>query len=235
MAVELARSTYQPIRRGSFQNRSGKPNLKLIDTGKTIASKVAFEASMQKAQLNQAYWDELLEKLRKSGGGGGGGSSFDKIATSMRFMNFLSDKTIQAMLRNFTSDFTKAFNGLVDNTQTQDQNIFTVIIQKFGLVFTNAFSSVALLTGKNLNIQSMLSKTLFSATVGLTAYFSFQLNKLKEVLEEKIKELIKKLDVKEKFKLIKAKIIDIFAILENKLVETINLADVLRKKLLPFN
>ena len=231
MAVELARSTYQPIRRGSFQNTSGKPNLKLIDTGKAIASKIAFEASMQKAQLNQAYWDELLEKLRKSGGGGGGGSSFDKIATSMRFMNFLSDKTIQAMLRNFTSDFTKAFDGLVNNTQTQNQNVIINIVHSIGK------SIIGILNiGRGLPWQTSTAMKSISNLIPILAQiFSFQLNKLKEVLEENLKELIKKLDVKEKFKLIKTKFADVLVILENKLMGIINLADFLRKKLFAFN
>ena len=56
----------------------------------TISSKIAQQAAMERALLNQKYWDELLEKLRKMGGGGGGGgdSRFDRVVVSMQLMNF---------------------------------------------------------------------------------------------------------------------------------------------------
>ena len=70
------------------------------------SSRIAFEASMQRAMQNQKYWDELLDKLRKSGGGGGGSDKrFDRIAVSMMLTNFLSNKNLQAILRNVRNEF----------------------------------------------------------------------------------------------------------------------------------
>ncbi len=209
MAVELARSITITQRNGIRPYAiNSKPNLRLIDTGKAIASKIAFETSMQKAQLNQAYWDELLEKLRKFGGGGGGGSSFDKIATSMRFMNFLSDKTIQAMLRNFTSNFTKAFDGMINNSQIQNQNVIISIVQSIGK------SMIGILNvGRNLPWQIStvaVMKSISNLIPALAQILSFQLNKLKEILEESLKEFIRKLDVRGKMRKVKTIFSDFF-------------------------
>ena len=222
MAVELARpiipSTNTGNRKGALAGRPNSPNLKLIDTGRSIASKIAFEASMQRAQLNQKYWDDILQKLRKAGGGGGG-SRFDRIIVSMQLMNFLSNKTIQAMLRNFIGD--------MNESRSSHKNILDInssssvsIPQKIGNIILRGLSIMFLLSVRTNALFGRLHGTTHKIS-HFVSILSFQLNKLKELLEEDLKESIKKLDVKEKLKRIKTIAMDIFATIQSELVETI--------------
>ena len=221
MAVELARpiipSTNTGNRKGALAGRPNSPNLKLIDTGRSIASKIAFEASMQRAQLNQKYWDDILQKLRKAGGGGGG-SRFDRIIVSMQLMNFLSNKTIQAMLRNFKIDLPNLKNDFSSPNNDANKNIIRNIIQSIRRSVLNILIVAGRGVSRHTPTDWIKSKLNLQGILGI---LSFQLNKLKELLEEDLKESIKKLDVKEKLKRIKTIAMDIFATIQSELVETI--------------
>ncbi len=226
MAVELARA---PISRVLPQvtrtyNISNRPRLKLVSNSQAQAnaSKAAFAASMERAQLSQNYWEELLEKMRRAGGGGGGGNDkrFDRIAVSMMLSNFLSNKTIQAMLRNFGAelfDTNLASNQIVIPNQIQTSNI----IQFINIVSNTVINSVSLIQQSISSSMKPITSTLSSILGAL----SFQMNKLKEILEEDLKEFINKLDVKEKMKKIKIALNDFFVELKESVFSIIDLAE----------
>ena len=209
MAVELMRA---PIRRnvpGHILSGSRRTNLRLVsnafDLAKISASKAAFNISMEHALLNKEYWDRLLEKLRKSGGGGGGGndSRFDRVAVSMMLTNFLSNKMIQAMFRNFNVelfDFNKVSNQINKTNQIFINNTIRTIGKfVFGIV-------IGVVNGSNLLKQTIIEAVIKPLT-NLLGLLSFQLNKLKEILDQEFKETIKKPDVKEKMKKIKEELL----------------------------
>ena len=208
MSIEAVRTypAYKPVVYFSKTRYTAKSNLRgsYIGNalGKSIAAKIAFEASLEKSMLSRKYWDELLEKLRKSGGGGSGSSSkFDRIAVSMMLSSFLSTKTIQAMLRNFGGELSSLKNGS-EQINNANQSTFIHNIQSFGKTILNNITNIlSLIIRKEAlpgRLYSALQKT--SSFIGI---LSFQLNKLKQILEEDLKEAIKKLDIKEKIKKIK--------------------------------
>ncbi|MBI3590293.1 MAG: hypothetical protein HY094_02805 [Candidatus Melainabacteria bacterium] len=228
MAVQLTRSPvipYQVIRRG-LPWQTPRTNLKLVssdslDRSRAIASKIAFNASMEKAMLSQQYWDELLEKLRKGGGGGGGSKSFDRVTVSMMLTNFLSNKTIQAMLRNFTGDSLDIKNNNLNQLHLTNQGVYVNIIQKISNMVLNSVTGfISLIVRRYIPTMrlSVFSNQL-SLLIGL---LSFQLNKLKEVLEENLKEMIKKLDIKEKIRKVKAALTDFFVELKENLLSAVD-------------
>ncbi|OGI20730.1 MAG: hypothetical protein A3B68_09335 [Candidatus Melainabacteria bacterium RIFCSPHIGHO2_02_FULL_34_12] len=221
MVIEAARSiTIIPRRSTSQYFYSGKPNLKLIDTGRAIASKAAFEASLQRSQLSQKYWDELLEKLRKAGGGGGGSSNFDRVTVSMQLMNFLSNKAILAILKSFNVEFLKLTNNISEQLQKPSQNQFLAGIQKIGFtIFSGIAFIVATVIRKGLLQQAPTGMKLQIPALAVSV--SFQLNKLKEILEEELKELIKKLDVKEKIRRLKASVTDFFVEMKREIINVV--------------
>src|SRR3989338_833942 len=221
MVIEAARSiTIIPRRSTSKYFYSGKPNLKLIDTGRAIASKAAFEASLQRSQLSQKYWDELLEKLRKAGGGGGGSSNFDRVTVSMQLMNFLSNKAILAILKSFNVEFLKLTNNISEQLQKPSQNQFLAVIQKIGFtIFSGIAFIVATVIRKGLLQQAPTGMKLQIPALAVSV--SFQLNKLKEILEEELKELIKKLDVKEKIRRLKASVTDFFVEMKREIINVV--------------
>ena len=221
MAVEMTRIPIIPNRVISKYVSVGRPNLRLVDNSKVISSKISFQASMEKAMLSQKYWDELLEKLRKGGGGGGGGDTrFDRVAVSMQLMNFLSDKTIQAMLRNFTGEIlnlTGNPSGQIQNTnQNPLANVIQRIVSMISLGMTNAFVLII-----RRDVPSARLYTVLTQLPVLIGILSFQLNKLKEILEEDLKEFIKKLDVKEKIRKIKAIVLDFFVEMKEELLSSV--------------
>lgn len=224
MAVELARA---PISRALPQvtrtyNISNRPRLKLVQNNQVQAnaSKAAFAASMERAQLSQKYWEELLEKMRRAGGGGGGGNDkrFDRIAVSMMLSNFLSNKTIQAMLRNFGAE-------LFDTNLTSNQVIIPNQLQTSNIIqLINKFVSNTVINNVSLIQQSITSsmKPITNTLSSILGALSFQMNKLKEILEEDLKEFINKLDVKEKMNKIKNLVLDYFIELKEELSGVIN-------------
>ena len=225
MAVQLASSPQIRIARNYVSQ--GSPNLKLVssnkfDESRAVASKIAFNAQMERTLLNNQYWNDLLEKLRKAGGGGGGGSQFDRVTVSMQLMSFLSDKTIQAMLKNFNSEFSKQTNNFLNQLQNTNQNVFQNIIQKIGNVILNGVTNImSLIVRRDApTVRLYTALTQLSSLIGI---ISFQLNKLKEILEEDLKELIRKLDVKGKIRKIKGALLDFFVGMNKELKDIIKL------------
>ena len=225
MAVELIRAPQVSYKSVGAIQRYTKPNLRLVSNNQSQsnAAKAAFTAGMERAQLSQKYWDELLEKLRKAGGGGGGGNDnrFDRIAVSMMLSNFLSGKTIQAMLRNFSGELfslNKIPNQINNSNQIQMGNI----IQAIGNIISNSITNTISLIVRR-DPPSGRLYTVSNILPTLIGILSFQLNKLKEILEEDLKEFIKKLDVKEKMKLIKTFVLDFFVELEENILSIIEL------------
>ena len=222
MAVELNRSqvAYKPIRSSVYQPQ--RPNLRLVLNNQlqANASKAAFNASMEKASLSQKYWNELLEKLRKAGGGGGGNDNrFDRIAVSMMLSNFLNSKTIQAMLRNFSSEMfglNNIPNQINNSSQIQIGNIMQTIGKSILTGMTNLLSLMVPRDATTGRLHPTLNQ--LSTLISL---LSFQLNKLKELLENDLKETIKKLDVKEKLKKVKTFVLDFFVEMKDTLLSVV--------------
>ncbi len=208
-------NAYRPVRRNASW-QAHKPTIT------QNVSKLSFEASMERAQLNQRYWDELLKKLRKSGGGSGGSSQFDRIAVSMMLTNFLSNKAIQALLRNFIGESSNQNLNVVNLHQYSVQNgiiSFMQTMYDFASPLINNFSSLANA------VKSLSSKAytkLSSELSSVLTILSFQLHKLKEVLEQDFKEAIKKLDVKEKLKKTRIALNDYFIELGDDLINSVN-------------
>ena len=225
MAVQLTSSPQIRIARSYISQ--GRPNLKLVssnklDESRAVASKIAFNAQMERTLLNNQYWNDLLEKLRKAGGGGGGGSQFDRVTVSMQLMSFLSDKTIQAMLKNFNGEVFNQNNNFSNQSQNTNQNVFQNVIQKIGNVILHGVTNImSLIVRKDApTVRLYAALTQLSSLIGI---LSFQLNKLKEILEEHLKELIRKLDVKGKIRKIKRALLDFFVGMNKELKDIIKL------------
>ena len=185
------------------------------DQSQVLASKIAFQANMERSLLNQKYWDELLEKLRKMGGGGGGRNDtrFDRIAVSMQLMSFLSNKTIQAIIENFNKEFLKLMNNISNHLQSTNQNVFVASLQKFGKAIFNGFANIiSLIIRRNAPLTRLYDA--IPQLLSFVGMLSFQLNKLKE--------LMKKLDIKGKLKKIKNVILDFFVEMKE---EVLNMVD----------
>ena len=195
MAVELTKS-FQTSRGLPWQTLPRtRPNLRLVVNNQlqANASKAAFNASMERASLSQKYWEELLEKLRRAGGGGGGGNdkSFDRIAVSMMLSNFLSNKTIQAMLRNFGVEMF-GLNKISNQINNANQNVFISVIQNIGkMILNHLTNALSLIVRKD--APSGRLYTALNILPVLIGILSFQFNKLKEILEEDLKEKIRKI------------------------------------------
>ena len=181
MAVEMTRTPIIPNRVISKYVSVGRPNLRLVDNSKVISSKISFQASMEKAMLSQKYWNDLLEKLRKGGGGGGGDTRFDRVAVSMQLMNFLSDKTIQAMLRNFTGEILNITGNISGQIQNASQNPLANVIQRIGSMISLSMTNVILFIVRR-DVPSAHLYTVSTQLSSLIGILSFQLNKLKEIL-----------------------------------------------------
>ena len=185
-----------------------------INNIKIISYNTALERTMQ----SQREWAEFLRKLREGGGGGGGGSRrYDKIAMSMKWINFLSGKLIQNLMQN-----AKMLPLLTHTNTIQTKNInqsYSLnLIQKAGFFLSKGLSNIiSLLARNNLLINTQKTFLLISKEFNeILQIVSFQLNKLKEVLEQELKEA-RKMDIREKIKEGTKLIIDFFV----KLTENI--------------
>lgn len=212
----------------SYASRKYVSNLILnrnTDFAKDVASKTSYEAALARSLESKKFWDELLEKLRKSGGGGGDMRNLDKIMTSMMYMNYLSNKMIQAMLNNFKIEFLKLLGKVTNLISPLAHNPFIQGIQRLstfifsGLVFASRGFLQQTPTRGILKSITIFSKQL----TALAGAVSFQLNKLKEILEEELKEIVRKLDVKSKMKKIKETLVDLFVEMREGILYTINL------------
>ena len=222
MAVELTKSfqTSRDLPRQILPRTRANLRLVVNNQLQTNASKAAFNASMERAELSQKYWEELLEKLRRAGGGGGGNDKkFDRIAVSMMLSNFLSNKTIQAMLRNFGVELF-SLNKIPNQINNTNQNVFINAIQNIGEMILNSITNaLSLIVRRDAPLGHLY--TALKVLPALIGSLSFQLNKLKEILEEDLKEFIKKLDVKEKIKKIKTFVLDFFVEMKDTLLNVI--------------
>ncbi len=228
MAVQLTRSlqvAYKPVARAN--SGYSAPTLKVVSNPQNLTAKIMLNASMEKAQLNQRFWDELLEKLKK-GGGGGGGSSFDRVKVSMQLMDFISNKMIQSLLKNINSSDIKT-----PNIDKSEQLITNQTLNLFNTVSNIVFKVVLTITGINLSSlkTNNNARIITDRISNILISFSFQLNKLKEEIFEKIKDVFKKLKIKERLKKAQAIVFDIFVQLEETLIKKVNL---LRKSLEEF-
>ena len=224
MAVQLSHSInlrrdfkmpehHEPIHRGVVNHT---PTLRIVnhnsDIAKSNASQAAFQAAINRMILQKKIWEDFLEKLKQGGGGGGGSMKrLDRIAVSFMLMNYLSDKAMKAIMENFNLAFLKL--QFVQNPgQIGNQDIIGNIVLKTGANILNIITNTMGMLIKNSGVQMLfayIKSAYIKSGVGalhaapLLAAFSFQLNKLKGIIEEELRESIRKLDVKEKIKKIK--------------------------------
>src|SRR3989338_145325 len=153
-----------------------------------ISSKVSQETALLKALENKKYWDELLEKLRKSGGGGGNDSRFDRIAVSMMLSNFLTNKMLLALMRNLKIGFGNILANTPDPKAKNLKTQFINFVSTTYKMFTSTLGSMQILFTR-FTSTNMIQKTvrLFNEIAGIV---SFQMNKLKEIIDEKIKTFL---------------------------------------------
>jgi hypothetical protein len=185
MAIQLTKipmAVYKPITVNQTRTRTYSGNVVAFDRSRESASKVAFKATLDKAQISQKFWDDLLEKLRKAGGGGGGGS-FDRIKVSMQLMDFISNKMIRALLENMKMGIPLPEN--ISQNQVKNQNPVSVFLQ---VVTNNLMKMVTLFaSGKDLPLASLYNRLTQNLTKGVESLFiafSLQMNKLKETLKK---------------------------------------------------
>ena len=225
MAVQLAHSInlrrdfkmpehHEPIHRGVVNHT---PTLHVVnhnsDIAKSNASQAIFQAAMNRMILQKKIWEDFLEKLKQGGGGGGSMKRLDRIAVSFMLMNYLSDKAMKAIMENLNMAFLKS-NGMQNPGEIGNQDIIGNIVLKTGANILNIITNTMNMMIKNSGAQ-MLFAYIKSGVVALhaaplLAALSFQLNKLKEVIEEELKESLRKLDVKEKMERIKEKLTEFF-------------------------
>lgn len=196
MAVQLTKipmaklpiSPYKPASRGSVYQARSSSNVIPFNSGKNIA----FKASLDKAQMSQKFWDDLLERLRKAGGGGGGGGSFDRIKVSMQLMDFISHKMIRAMLESAKMAMLQP-ESVIGNKTENKNSVFTFIQNVTNILITK----ISLFTGRDLPAASLynrLTKNLMKGMENILIAFSFQVNKLKEMLDRKLKKIFRKIE-----------------------------------------
>ena len=221
MVIQLTTSAgYKPVGAHSRVplNRTGTAYSTSKNNVQAKGAETALKASLERARLNNEYWEKLLEKLRKSGGGGGDSKSFDRITVSMMLSNFLSKKAALNLFRNFTSERSD-LNNLPQFIDTGKQISFDNVVKVIGKLASPFIFSAGLL----LKIPVVISQRITAQIISLLGILSFQLNKLKEVLEEDLKESVKKLDVREKIKTAKSELLDFFIEIKEWLLNSVRL------------
>ena len=225
MAVQLAKLppiTIQAVpRRGLISQTHSRGNVVSFDKLRESASKAAFNASLQRAQVSQQYWNDLLEKLRKGGGGGGGGSRFDRVTVSMQLMDFITKKMIAAMMQSLKSGSLQTEPHSPDQINNQVSKLN--FIQSISI---NILKVVTSIIGKDLPLASLcnrLTKNLTKGVDGIMIAFSAQINKFKELIEKDLKNILEKLNIKGKLKKIQTILFDFFVEMKEEIKNTINL------------
>ena len=217
---------YIPQRASTRQAGTRTFNARL-DVSKSIASDSSFKAAMQRVLVEKKIWEDFLEKLRKSGGGGGGSlRRIDRIAVSFMLMNFLSDKTMKALMQNFNIEFLKQL-AFSDDKPIHSPTVNFISQVTFFIANTAASILASVVNSPVIqNVGNMLS-ALVKGISSLAIAFSFQLNKLKELLEKELNEAIRKLDFKEKLRKLKEIVADFFIELKE---ETFNFIEFVKAK-----
>lgn len=180
------------------------------DFSKSSAQNEAFKVAMERVLIAKKIWEDFLEKLRKSGGGGGGSlRRIDRIAVSMMLSTFLSDKMVKALIENLNFEFLKQ-TAFMNNSINQNPLFQSVL--KLGNIFVNSLINTGTQIAKSPIVQNIgknISNFLRQVSI-LAIAFSFQLNKLKELIEKELDEMIKKLDIKTRVNNIKKIVVDFF-------------------------
>lgn len=219
MAVQLAKSpqvTYTLANRGFVSRSNFRSNVVSFDKSRESASKAAFNAAMQRAQTNQQYWNDLLEKLRKSGGGGGGGSRFDRVTVSMQLMDFITKKMISSILENLKMGSLKS-ETTVNNSS--EKNIISLISSSIPQNIKNVFIPIVV------NISTQVKNVFLSTSKMISSIliaFSAQINKLKQLIEDDLKNMFEKLNIKGKLKKVQTILFDFFVEMKEEIKNTIN-------------
>ena len=113
--------------------------------------------------------------------------------------------------------------------QNASQNPLANVIQRIGsmlsLSMTNVISFIVRTDTPPARLYSAVTQMISSLALAL----SFQLNKLKEILEEDLKGFIKKLDVKEKIRKIKTAVLDFFVEIISGMKQELKWKNILKK------
>lgn len=224
MAVQLIKSpqiAYTPVNRGFVSRSNFRSNVVSFDRSRESASKAAFNASLQRAQVSQQYWNDLLEKLRKGGGGGGGGSRFDRVTVSMQVMDFITKKMIAAMMQSLKSGSLQTEPHSIDQINNEVTNL--KFIQS---ITSNISKAITFIIGRDLPLASLvnqMTKNLTKSAEGIMIAFSAQINKFKELMEKDLKDILEKLNIKGKLKKVQTILFDFFVEMKEEIKNTINL------------
>lgn len=224
MAVQLIKSpqiAYTPVNRGFISRSNFRSNVVSFDRSRESASKAAFNASLQRAQVSQQYWNDLLEKLRKGGGGGGGGSRFDRVTVSMQVMDFITKKMIAAMMQSLKSGSLQTEPHSIDQINNEVTNL--KFIQS---ITSNISKAITFIIGRDLPLASLvnqMTKNLTKSAEGIMISFSAQINKFKELMEKDLKDILEKLNIKGKLKKVQTILFDFFVEMKEEIKNTINL------------
>ena len=173
-------------------------SVKLADkknlSSKLISENETFKAMLERILLQRKQWEEFLERLRKSGGGGGNLKTIDRIAVSFMLSSFLNNKIMKALIEHFNFEFLKQ---LMSQAKKNEINIpvlvFTVLLKILtGSKAQNTNSNIITktLTGS----ISQLKKEILTLAIA----FAFQLNKLKDILQEDFRQTLKKISIRKR-------------------------------------
>ena len=129
---------------------------------------------------------------------------------------------IQAIMRNFNSEFLKLTDSISNQSQSINQNIFITNIHKIGKIICNGLTNVVLLIGRMGVTNRAYANTITTQLSSFLGIVSFELNKLKEILKEELKHRIEKLDVKEKIRKMKTAALDFFVEMKDEILSLVD-------------
>lgn len=213
----------------SFTTNSNVVSLKAADKvvqfGRSVASKDANKAAFESYMARMIQEKIEDEKRKRQGGGGGGLREFDRIAVSLMLTNFLSSKTILAMINNFNKDFMKAQDSSkLFNDLTSKSPLFSSLA-KLSFSFVSMISVVIGNIGKAVGIQSVpkMVNQLNMQLGALAGAFIGNLKKMKESLEKEIREKLRKLGIKDKLLKVKEAVFDFIVEMKEEVEQTLEM------------